>query len=275
MQREYHYFVSGLYDLWVDEAKLPISTQEFKELARQSLHPEDKKLAELLYLPYDNKNLLRILNQEELSGDVVTGNYSIDFLHEQLKEPTLLPQYMQCFLAAQSEEQELFSNVLKEDQLTWLYYDYAIQCENHFLRDYLNFDLNVNNCITLLNCKKIGISPEPYIISSSEVANAMRIEGLSSNTVLDLFPEAETITSLWENDEVVERERDLDGLRWNKIDELNLFNYFTAEVIFGYTLRISMIERWVSLDEKKGKELFSQSIKEMKRVKSLTEKMIT
>jgi hypothetical protein len=33
-------------------------------------------------------------------------------------------------------------------------------------------------------------------------------------------------------------------LTWDEIDRLNLFNYFSIEVVLGYTLKLLIIERW-------------------------------
>lgn len=62
----------------------------------------------------------------------------------------------------------------------------------------------------------------------------------------------------------MDRERKIDLLKWNWLDEESFFNYFTIERIFVFLLQLEMIERWISLDKEKGKELFKAMIQSLK-----------
>jgi len=75
LQRQYFYFVAGLADLLFDSGKSFAGMLEFKEELKKNLHPRDFHLVSLLFLPYDNKNLINFL---EGSGDAwdQLGNFS-------------------------------------------------------------------------------------------------------------------------------------------------------------------------------------------------------
>jgi hypothetical protein len=64
--------------------------------------------------------------------------------------------------------------------------------------------------------------------------------------------------------DLVEREKKIDMLKWNWMEDNTFFNYFTIEKIFVFLMKLEMIERWVSLDKDKGNELFRQLIDQLK-----------
>ena len=67
-----------------------------------------------------------------------------------------------------------------------------------------------------------------------------------------------------ETEELVEREKKIDQLRWNWMEEATFFNYFTVERLFVFLLQLEMIERWISLDKEKGNQLFRSIIATLK-----------
>ena len=51
-----------------------------------------------------------------------------------------------------------------------------------------------------------------------------------------------------------EREKAIDRIKWNYIDELNTFNYFTVEVVLGYLLKWILLNRWTRMDAERGRQ---------------------
>ena len=74
----------------------------------------------------------------------------------------------------------------------------------------------------------------------------------------------ETLQHISETEELVERERKVDQLKWNWLENESFFHYFTIERILVFVLQLEMIERWISLDKEKGHELFRQMIQHLK-----------
>ena len=63
---------------------------------------------------------------------------------------------------------------------------------------------------------------------------------------------------------LVDREKKLDQLRWDWMEEATFFDYFTVERLFVFLLQLEMIERWISLDKEKGNQLFRSIIAALK-----------
>ena len=61
------------------------------------------------------------------------------------------------------------------------------------------------------------------------------------------------------------RERKIDLLKWNWLEEHTFFKTFDFESVFAYLLRIEMIERWTALDKASGEKTFRQMVGTMKQ----------
>ena len=68
----------------------------------------------------------------------------------------------------------------------------------------------------------------------------------------------------YSSEELVDREKKLDQLRWDWMEEATFFDYFTVERLFVFLLQLEMIERWISLDKEKGNQLFRSIIAALK-----------
>ena len=80
----------------------------------------------------------------------------------------------------------------------------------------------------------------------------------------DFLTDARALIPRPETEELVEREKKIDQLRWNWMEEVTFFDYFTVERLFVFLLQLEMIERWISLDKEKGRQLFRSIIATLK-----------
>ena len=60
------------------------------------------------------------------------------------------------------------------------------------------------------------------------------------------------------------RERGIDDLYWEKIDEITLFDYLNFDKILGITVKMMIIRRWLTLDEATGREMFKKLVDEIR-----------
>ena len=61
------------------------------------------------------------------------------------------------------------------------------------------------------------------------------------------------------------REKKVDLLKWQWLEENTFFKPFDFESIFAYLLRLEMIERWVTLDKQTGEQTFRELVSAMKK----------
>ena len=64
--------------------------------------------------------------------------------------------------------------------------------------------------------------------------------------------------------DILARERGIDDLYWDKIDELTLFDYLNFDKILGMVVKMMIIRRWLILDEATGREMFKKLVDEVR-----------
>ena len=94
LKNNYYCFIAGLPEVFLDDRKLALSVNGFRELAREALKKEDVKLMELFFLPADNKQVLRLLNKMAPDTNLETV-YPLQCLEDEITEPkNSLPVYL-------------------------------------------------------------------------------------------------------------------------------------------------------------------------------------
>lgn len=263
----YYCLVAGLPDLLPDDQKLQRSLLEFKTELEENLTAADLKLIDIFFQKFDNENLLKLLgNPEAVLNPLATLNQSdlldIVQLFKDSDTPidARIPAHFYRFMPAFLENKPLFQGISWEDQLTSLYFGAAIKSPNTFISKWFEFNLNVVNVLTALNCRKFNFNIEEAIIGKNEVAKALRSSHSKDFGLTPIFPEIAELTRIAEEDNLMERERKIDLLRWQWLEEQSVFNYFDLERLFVYLLRVEMLERWTALDKANGEQVFRQLI---------------
>jgi len=270
MSKYYYYLVAGLPELTLEDSKLSYTVADFKTELYPDLSDEDKKLIDLFYLKFDNANVLKLLKDKDAAIDL-RGNYSAEELVEfisSLKEgdeiaDAVFPSYLSTFIFeyfnATAEDDFLY-----EDRLAALYYEYAMKCKNKFVSSWFAFNLTMNNILVALTARKFKMDIAPLIVGDTEVCEALRTSGARDFGLTGEVDFLDQLVKISETEELVEREKKIDQLRWNWMEEATFFNYFTVERLFVFLLQLEMIERWISLDKEKGNQLFRSIIATLK-----------
>ncbi len=271
MKRKYYYLVAGLQDITLDIHKLASGQLAFREELRAELHPKDFLLAEKLFLPFDNVNLLTLLEKKD-GPFVERGNYSRERLEENIKEPSDLPGYMLRFITAFKDKDPLYPDMSPEDELATLFYDEVIENEhNEFLRAWFQFELNVTNIMAALIARKYKVPYGNHIIGTGEIAETIRKSHARDFGLGNELDYVEELTAISKKEDVREREQAIDELKWNYLDEETFFHYFTIEKILAFVIKLGMIERWLSIDKDHSNELFRKLLKELQSSYKLPE----
>lgn len=136
----------------------------------------------------------------------------------------------------------------KDENLTREFYEAALKDGNRFLKEYYTFDLNVRN-------------------GKARFLNKAFERPLDQDTIkleTGEFPEGPKLEEALNAPDLLSRERGLDSLMWDKINEITTFDYFDLEAILGFIARLHIIGRWFALDEKTGREMFRRLVDEVR-----------
>jgi len=270
--KEYFCLVAGLPEIQIYDHKLSFSLKEFKEELRENLSPQDFTLIELYFQKFDNQNLLAYFKDTEAELNEL-GNLSLKDLEEILQmineeenpQDPRIPEYFKKFIPSYLEENPIFPGVSWEDQLNSLYYDSSLNCKNGFVSRWFEFNLNISNLLTAIACRKHNIPVSGAVVGNNSIAKAIRTSHAKDFGITPIFPQIDEVFRIAEEPDLMEREKKIDLLKWQWLDEEAFFYYFTVEKIFAYLIKLSIIERWTMLSKEIGEEIFRDMIQTLKQ----------
>lgn len=266
LKKEYYCLIAGFPDLFFEENKPAFSCTEFKNELQKTLSKTDFGLASLLFLPYDNKNLAALLFKTNGQTNNM-GNYPTSYIESQVKNPTGLPSYMANYILWVTEKEIEEFNLQAENVLTTLFYEHLFQTKNPFLRKWFQFELNIKNLLTHLNCTKHGYQTEGQLINAGdkETIEIFQNKKLKPENIEEYFPHASQVFKIYESGaSIIEKEQAIDKLKWEYLDEATFFYYFTIERVINLVIKLMIIERWLKTDRDTGTALLNKLIEELK-----------
>lgn len=134
------------------------------------------------------------------------------------------------------------------------FYLKALKSPNPFIRSYFSFDLDVRNAKVEFINKSLGRPEGTDILVLNEDSERY-------------FEDRDRVDEILARKDLIERERGLDDLMWEKIDSMTGLEVFTLEAILAYTAKLQIVTRWLKLDPDTGKELFEKLVNEIRNNK--------
>jgi hypothetical protein len=240
----YYYLIAGLPDIGFDDSKTAMTLEQFREEVFSRLRGADRKVMDLLLLEDTCRQLINDRDGFEPTDD--------------------MPQFIHDFIRELKDESWRDKAAFAEDRLWGLFYEYAMQTDNAFVRRWYEFNLDMNNILSAITARKYGLDMQKVIVGSNDTAQALRTSGARDwglSQELDYFDD---VVRLTDETDLAQRERKADIMRWNWLEENNFFNFFTVEKLFSFMVRLGMVERWTTLDKEKGQQLFRELIGTLK-----------
>ena len=272
----YYCYIAGLPDIQIDNQKSIPDQEEILDELKQILSKGDMALLDLLRLKYDNDNLLKFLANRDAElnplGKLTSQDWAelielIDNSDERnpVRDARLL-KYMLDFYTTIRNEQSEEKIDFAEDFLAALYYKYGMQCKNKFVADWFEFNLNINNILTALTCRKYGWDIKSAIVGYNVVAetirNSVSARDFNLKAEIDYF---DALVSISETANLLDREHRIDALKWNWLEENTFFSSFSIEEVLSFWLRCELMHRWDNLSMEEGAEIFRQMINDLKK----------
>ena len=171
-----------------------------------------------------------------------------------------LAQVRELLSAKDNEVVDFIIKGFDKDQIGLEFYKEALSHRIGFIRDFFLFDLNVRNQkVSYLN-QALGRDPEKDILKMRDPE--AEENGLEPEE--PEFKETGRLQAILEGSDILSRERGIDDLYWDKIDELTLFDYLNFDKILGVMAKMMIIRRWLILDENTGRAMFKKLVDEVR-----------
>ncbi len=276
MATEYYYFVTGLPALHPEDTKLLLTPLMFLHSAKEHLTAKDYDLLTLLLVPNDITNLVNILSgKDEWSDESTIDNEEWQQLIAHLKEVSdttnlknkhiddnvlpLIIEYLHPYLNQETPKPEY--QLLKE--LFTLFYDWVDQHDNEYVKDWFRFDRDIRNIIIAMNCRKHNLPLQSQLIGNNELSARLLKSSASDFGLGNDYPYLEALTRLTEQNDIIEKEKGYDALRWKWLEDRTFFDYFTIPRIMAYFNRLQIVYRWIHLSQSVGEKRFGQVLHDL------------
>lgn len=279
MMRNYYYLVASLPELLIDQERKDFSVNALKAEVKENIHPLDYQLVEFLHLPYDNENFLNQILKRGFEYNELGGidKSTFDELDENVSQ---LPEYMQDFyyqitgkqrnpeeeIEVVDDEDKDYNAIEKHPETIFQekFYELAINHKNQFLSQWFTFIRDFNNILAAINCRKLGVDPAKHLVGNYPLIEVLAKSHASDFGIKKEIEYFEKILQISEIQDVLERERRFDLLKWDMATELTTWDYFNINVILAFFIKASIINRWLKLDAKIGEGLFKHLFDDLK-----------
>lgn len=226
----YEYLIAGFEDIALSE-HVQTSEEKLLELLDEHLSASDKELLSLLRRKNDDETILALMEDD----------------------------------AVQDQKAEL--SLSDEDFRTQLLYEQGLKCKNKFVREWFAYNMDVNNVLAAAVAIKHDMNIQKVVVGDNEVAQELRKGGaLGKNARLAaLVPDLKEVAEIAEIGNLLDREKHIDALRWQWLEDRTLFEVFNIEAVLAYYLKASILHRWDNLTVEQGEQVFRDLVADMKK----------
>ena len=232
----YECLLAGLPDLKAG-GEAPMTMEALLELLGETLTEKDLELLNLLRMPSDAEQVLALIEQYD---ETIIG------------QPTWW-----------EDAREVLSEA---DLRTQVQYEIGLSSKNAFIRKWFAFNQDMNNVLAATICRRHGFDVRKAIVGQSPVAEILRKDlpqkdfGLAG--VMDNLSE---VMALVDINNLMEREKQMDAIRFAWLEEKTLFVNFSLENVLAYYLQAEMLNRWAVLTVEQGEKVFRELVSDMKK----------
>lgn len=276
----YYCFMAGLPTVKLTDAQPQHTLLQLKEELADVLEPHDARLMERYFMRFDCENLATLLADAEAELDA-RGNYDRDALGMLIDEarqtdgavkgyPAFMANFVRTYDANAGQ-----AGWFARDAALLAYYDYARECPNSMMAEWYLLNFNILNILTALIARRQGWTLADYVQGDGPVVEALlkqsNLPDFGLSTELDYVKE---LIQAAETSDPVEKERLIDALRWNWLEDKTFFEPFDITALFAYVVRNEILERWALLDPEQGRERFTQIIEDLRGEARVPEEFI-
>lgn len=262
--KNYYCLVASLREYTLESDNKGFDAREVIDEIREELSKRDRRSLELFYGYYDIENIIGL--KAGRSRFNVLGNFSREELEPQLEQPTTLPGYLADVLRAyadpEGEEAESIDTSLPiERNLYTAYYAACAESGCRYLREWASFDRTLRNVCAAYAARRADQEPDGVVVGNDDITEALARSSASDFGLkgeLDYIDEV--MAAMADEQNIVEKERKIDRIRWSMSDALAEKDYFNINTILSYLSKLNIVQRWFALDERVGRAMYDELI---------------
>ena len=264
---EYYCLVASLREWTLDSDTKGFDVREILDEILDELTANDRKAVELLYAYYDCENIIALRNNRNRHNDL--GNLSIEELKDVLenrnyaKLPECVAKVVKLYNEADDEERD--EEVSLDDNFQRAifdaYYKDLAASKASFLNKWGEFDRTLRNISAAVAAREAGRAIKDVTVGGGEI-----VAQLAQSSAADFGLRGElqyidaVISAITEEQNIVEKERKIDAIRWAEAEDVAVYDYFTINYILSYLVKVNIVARWTLLSPEVGREMLNKLI---------------
>jgi len=260
-EKQYYALVAGLREYSRETDAKGFDAPAIIEEVKDGVSKRDRGIIELFYSWYDIENIINIRSGREQFSSL--GNFTREELEEELISPSRLPVWMakiiNTYNAIEKDssdadaDEDLDTDKKLENNLFAAYYSQCEKSGSKFLREWGRFDHALRNISAAFAARRRSLPVSDVVVGEGDI-----VASLSRSSAADFGLKGEVgyidqvMAAMGEGNNLIEKERKIDDIRWEMADELTAMNYFDIDFLLGYLVKVNIIHRWATLDPQKG-----------------------
>jgi vacuolar-type H+-ATPase subunit C/Vma6 len=282
--KQYYGLVAGLREWTMDgSSDRGFNAEAIVAEIRAGLSRRDRRTMQLFYGFNDLANIVNLragrshfdtlgnLSREDIEAALapaqlagVTAVGAADDEDPLAPLPEWMARVVAAYLRPDDDSEGADTSLPLEKALFEAYYAECAASDCEFLRSWSRFDRNLRNIIAAYTARNKNMPVVDALVGSDEI-----VLSLTKSPAADFGLKGELeyidalLAAMGDAANIVEKERAIDIIRWEKADELAEFDSFGIPTLLAYLVKVGIIHRWAALDPAVGREMYERLVGEM------------
>ena len=263
----YYALVAGFREYALDADVKGFDIEEILAEIEEVLSAKDWQNVRLLYTYYDCENLVARRNGS--SAHNALGRLSAEQIAEELVSPQTLPERIAKVVRAYADpEGEDAEGVNTEapfaQSLFAAYYEECAASGSRLVREWSESDRTLRNVISALVAReRTTATVDQVTVGGGDVVEQLHRSSAADFGLRGELSYIDALISAMDEQNMLEKERKIDLIRWSVVSELSTFDYFSLDAVLAYLVKVNLVARWTLLDAKVGRKMLDKLMAEL------------
>ena len=271
----YYALVAGFREYALDADTKGFDIEQTLTDVREALSLRDWQAVSLLYAYYDCENLAARRNGS--SAHNALGRLSAEQIEQELASPQLLPErickVVRAYADPEGEDAEGVDITAPFAQsLFAAYYEECARSSSRFLREWSEADRTLRSVTSALIARDKMTPVEQVTVGGGEVVEQLHRSSAADFGLRGELSYIDSLIAAMDEQNMLEKERKIDLIRWSVASELSTFDYFSLDAVLAYLVKVNLVARWTLLDVKAGRAMLDKLMAELDGKQYIEEK---
>ena len=262
----YYALVAGFREYALDAEIKGFDIEDILTEVFEALSHSDAKSVELLYAYYDCENLISRHNGSSTYNTL--GRLSSEEIDEELKAPSRLiaplAKVVRAYADTEGEDAEgVDTEAPFAQSLFAAYYEECAASGSRFLKEWSESDRALRNVISALVARERNMAVDQVTVGGGNVVEQLHRSSAADFGLRGELSYIDALIGAMDEQNMLEKERKIDLIRWSVASELSTFDYFSLDAVLAYLVKVNIVARWTQLDAKSGRKMFDRLMAEL------------